>query len=225
MDDEEIWRAIDAHRLLTADLLGSLSDAQWRQPSLCEGWTVRDVAAHLTLQQLGVRELLFGALRHPGRLNRMIRESARRRARLPREQIVAEIRAMVGSRRHNVGVTPKETLVDILVHSQDIAIPLGRRLDAAPAAAAEAATRVWSYSGGSKAKVFKKIPLAGVQFSATDIAWTVGTGHQVKGPILAILLALTGRRAALPMLSGDGAPRFCRESPQVRRRSPGPSPK
>jgi uncharacterized protein (TIGR03083 family) len=106
MNDEQIRAAIDAHRLLTADLLESLSDAQWRQPSLCEGWTVGDVAAHLTLQQLGVRELLLGALRHPGGVNRMIRESARRRAHLPREQLVSEIRAMVGSRRHNVGVTP-----------------------------------------------------------------------------------------------------------------------
>lgn len=216
MNDDEIWRAIDAHRMRTAALLEQLSDDEWRQPSLCEGWTVQDVAAHLTLQQLGVRELLLGALRHPGGVNRMIREWARRRAELPKEQLVAEIRAMVGSRRHNVGVTCLETLVDILVHSQDIAIPLGRRLDADPAAAAEAATRVWSYSG-SKAKVFEKVPLEGVQFSATDIAWTVGTGHQVKGPILAILLTLTGRRAALPMLSEDGALWFCRESPQARR--------
>jgi uncharacterized protein (TIGR03083 family) len=205
MNDDEIWRAIDAHRLLTADLLESLSDAQWRQPSLCEGWTVGDVAAHLTLQQLGIRELLFVALRHPGGVNRMICESARRRARLPREQLVSEIRAMVGSRRHNVGVTPQETLVDILVHCQDIAMPLDRRLDVDPEAAAVAATRVWSYSGGSKAKVFKRIPLDGFRFSATDISWAVGAGRDITGPIAAILLVLTGRLAALAKLSGDGA--------------------
>jgi uncharacterized protein (TIGR03083 family) len=138
-------------------------------------------------------------------MNRMIREWARRRAELPRKQLVAEIRGMVGSRRHNIGVTCQETLIDILVHSQDIAMPLGRRLDVDPAAAAVAATRVWSYSGGSKAKVFKKIPFEGFRLSATDVAWCVGAGREITGPIVAILLVLTGRLAALPMLSGDGA--------------------
>jgi len=165
---------------------------------------VRDVAAHLTLQQLRLGDALLEAVRHPGGMNRMIREWARRRAELPREQLVAEIRGMVGSRRHNFGVTCTETLIDILVHSQDIAMPLGRRLDVDPDAAALAATRVWSYSGGSKAKVFKKIPLDGFRFSATDVTWAVGTGREITGPIVPILLVLTGRLAALSALSGDG---------------------
>jgi uncharacterized protein (TIGR03083 family) len=208
MDDDQIWAAIDAHRLRTAELLEQLSDDQWRHPSLCDGWTVRDVAAHLTLQQIGVGTVLQLATRHPGAIargmNRMIRESARGRADLPAEQIIAEIRGMVGSRRHNIGVTCQETLIDILVHSQDIAMPLGRRLDVDPQAAAVAATRVWSYSGGSKAKVFRKIPFEGLRFVATDAAWSVGSGREIEGPISAILLVLTGRLAGLSMLSGDG---------------------
>jgi uncharacterized protein (TIGR03083 family) len=204
MNDNEIWAAIDAHRLRTADLLESLSDVEWRHRSLCEGWTVEDVAAHLTMQQMGLREVLLGAVRHPGGMNRMICQAAKRRARLPRRQIIAEIRGMVGSRRHNIGVTCQETLIDILVHSQDIAMPLGRRLDVDPDAAAMAATRVWSYGGDSKAKVFKGIPIGGLRLSATDVAWSVGAGREIEGPISAILLLLTGRLAARPMLSGDG---------------------
>jgi uncharacterized protein (TIGR03083 family) len=204
MNDDEIWAAIDSHRLQIAELLEQLSDNEWLHPSLCDEWTVRDVAAHLTLQQLRLGDALLEAVRHPGGMNRMIREWARRRAKLPREQLVAEIRGMVGSRRHNFGVTCTETLIDILVHSQDIAVPLGRRLDIDPRAAAVAATRVWSYSGGSKAKVFKKIPLAGFRFIATDVTWAVGTGREITGPIVPILLVLTGRLAALSALSGDG---------------------
>jgi uncharacterized protein (TIGR03083 family) len=204
MNDDEIWSAIDAHRLRTAELLEQLSDDEWRHRSLCDGWTVRDVVAHLTMQQLGVRELLLGAVRHPGGMNRMIRDGARHRAERPKEQLVAEIRGMVGSRRHNIGVTCQETLVDILVHAQDIAMPLGRRLEIDSQAAAVAATRVWSYSGGSKAKVFKQIRLESFRVSATDVTWAVGTGREITGPIVAILLLLTGRLAALPALSGDG---------------------
>ncbi|HJT95079.1 MAG TPA: maleylpyruvate isomerase family mycothiol-dependent enzyme, partial [Mycobacterium sp.] len=124
MNDDEIWAAIDEHRLRTADLLDSLSNDEWRHPSLCDGWTVHDVAAHLTLQQIRLRDILPGAIRHPGGINRMIRESAKRRAGLSRQEIVGEIRRTVGSRRHNIGVTCRETLIDILVHSQDIALPL-----------------------------------------------------------------------------------------------------
>lgn len=204
MNDDEIWAAIDDHRLRTADLLDSLSNDEWRHPSLCDGWTVHDVAAHLTLQQIGLRDALLGAIRHPGGINRMIRESAKRRAGLSRQEIVAEIRRTVGSRRRNIGVTCRETLIDILVHSQDIALPLGRRLDVDPGAAAEAATRVWTYAGGSKAKVFKKIPLENLRFTAIDTPWSAGAGRAIEGPITAILLVLTGRLSAQSMLSGDG---------------------
>ena len=53
MDRDQIWQTIDAQRRNVADLLEDLSENQWRWPSLCAGWTVRDVAAHLTLQQIG----------------------------------------------------------------------------------------------------------------------------------------------------------------------------
>ena len=51
-DDDRVWQTIDAQRRLVADLLASLSDDEWRQPSLCDGWTVKDVAAHLLDTQL-----------------------------------------------------------------------------------------------------------------------------------------------------------------------------
>ncbi|WP_344739476.1 maleylpyruvate isomerase family mycothiol-dependent enzyme, partial [Pseudonocardia halophobica] len=136
MDPDQVWQVIDAQRRCLADLLEGLSDEQWRQPSLCTGWTVRDVAAHLTQQQLGLRDLLATLARWRGSLDRTIQEAARRRAAaVPTGQIVAEIRATVGSRRHTLGVTRLETLIDILVHSQDIAIPLGCRHDMPPTAA------------------------------------------------------------------------------------------
>jgi uncharacterized protein (TIGR03083 family) len=101
MNEDEVWAAIDTQRLRTADLLEGLSAAEWTYASLCDGWTIRDVAAHLTLQQLRLSEALRMALRHPGGLNKTIRESARRRAGLPTERLVSDIRGMVGSRRHN----------------------------------------------------------------------------------------------------------------------------
>ena len=54
MDRDEVWRAIDGERVSLADLLDSLGDQEWETPSLCAGWRVRDVAAHLTMAHLGV---------------------------------------------------------------------------------------------------------------------------------------------------------------------------
>ena len=54
MNDDDVWAAIDGQRRRTADLLECpCRTRQWRHASLCPGWTVRDVAAHLTLQQVG----------------------------------------------------------------------------------------------------------------------------------------------------------------------------
>lgn len=205
MNDDEVWAAIDSERRRTADLLGQLSDDEWAQPSLCDGWTVRDVAAHLTLQQLTVGDCVRMVLRHPGPLNSMICAAARRRATLPTDRLIADLRATIGSRRRNVGLTSLEPLSDILVHGQDIAIPLHRDLEMPVTAAAAAATRVWSFGGRGKARVFRSLPLRGYRLTATDVEWSAGEGPEIRGPISAILLLLTGRRVALPLVSGPGA--------------------
>jgi uncharacterized protein (TIGR03083 family) len=208
VNPEELWAAIDRQRVRTADLLEELGPGEWTVPSLCEGWTVRDVAAHLTLQQMTLGSALRSALRHPGSLNHVISASARERAQLPRDRLIAEIRGMVGSRRHNVGVTPWETLIDIVVHGQDIAVPTGHHLEVEPDVAAAAAARVWdgqfSRKGRRMAKVFRRLPYHGHRLTASDIDWSVGGGPEIRGPVLALLLLLTGRPVVIPELSGDG---------------------
>ncbi|WP_248960025.1 maleylpyruvate isomerase family mycothiol-dependent enzyme [Sphaerisporangium perillae] len=194
---------IDAQRASLADLLEDLSDDKWRQPSLCAGWTVRDVAAHLTLQQLGLADMIGMMGQWRGNLDRTIHYAAcRRAAALSTGQIIAQIRGMIGSRRHNIGATHLETLTDILVHGQDIAIPLGRRHDMPPAAAAAAAGRVLSMRWPPPLPATRKV--TGFRLTATDMPWAVGDGPGVQGPMSAILLICTGRLAELQQLSGEG---------------------
>jgi len=203
MNVDQAWQAIDNQRLALTDVLARLSDDEWQLPSLCDGWTVRDVTAHLTMQQVGPGALLMqipAMIKARGNLDRLIHDAARRRAALPTTQLIAEIRGMVGSRRHNFGVTYRETLTDILVHSQDITVPLGRRLAMPVDAAALAATRIWSMD-----RMFHAAKrLTGYRLTATDTNWTVGEGAEVNGPVGSILLLLTGRPIDLPLLSGPG---------------------
>ena len=204
LDRDQVWQVIDEQRLSLAGLLEQLSDEEWLQPSLCAGWTVRDVAAHLTLQQLGPGGVIAMAARWRGSMDRTIHHAACQRATAwPAAQIIAGIRDMAGSRRHTIGVTYLETLTDILVHGQDIAIPLGRRHDMPPRAAAVAASRVLTMRWPPPLPAARKV--AGFRLIATDTAWSFGEGPQVSGPIGTLLLVCAGRLAALPQLSGEGA--------------------
>jgi len=210
-DEDRAWQAIRTQRLAVADLLESLNAGEWRHPSLCEGWSVHDVAAHLTLQQLSLLDGLAMFARAPGGMNRVIREAARRQAaRTPPEDIVARIRTSAESRRHNVGVTHRETLIDALVHGQDITRPLGRVLPIAADAGAIAADRVWSKGW----PFHPRRRLAGLRLAATDAEWAAGAGPEVRGSLGDLLLVLTGRgAAALGDLDGDGVPELRRRLP------------
>lgn len=215
MDTDAVWRVIDAERSRLADLLEDLSDAEWRTPSLCRGWTVRDVAAHLTLAHMGLRPALGAAIRAGGSFDRMIHDTALRQARLPVDEYPRRLRAMVGSRRTAPFVTELEPLTDVLCHGQDITRPLGRPYPMPIEAAAVSAQRIWTTAFPFRAQR----RLAGFELVATDTSWRVGSGVRVEGPISALLLLVSGRPAALAELTGPGAERLAGTFP----RSAGPT--
>jgi uncharacterized protein (TIGR03083 family) len=204
MDRDEVWRAIDSERRGMADLLQQLAPAEWDHPTLCPGWTVRDIAAHLTLApETSLRDAVVEYARARGNFNRAIFDSARRKATArPREKLVADLRAIAGSRRLAPGQTHREPLLDILVHGQDIVLPLGRSRPMPVRWAAVSADRVWSMPFPFHARR----RLRGFRLAATDTAWSRGDGPLVEGPMEALLLLLTGRTAALGRLAGDGVP-------------------
>ncbi|MEX5295892.1 maleylpyruvate isomerase family mycothiol-dependent enzyme [Kocuria sp. CPCC 205268] len=201
MDRTAIWDAVHRERSALADLLETLSPEEWGHPTLCPGWAVRDVAAHvISSPQFGVADLARALWRGRGNYDRAVLLDARRRARRPVEQIVADYRRLDGSRRHPPGTGVRDPLLDVLVHTQDIALPLGRHHAMPPEAARTAADRVWSVSFPFRARR----RLRGVTLTATDTDWRAGAGPEVRGPMEALLLLLTGRTAALDRLEGPG---------------------
>lgn len=203
MDTDQVWAHIDAERLRLADVLDGLSEAQWATPSLCAGWTVRDVGAHLTMAQSRLRNILRPMVRARLDYNTMVRESARG---LPvtTDEIPAVLRGFAGSRRKAPLVSDREPLIDVLVHSQDICVPLGIDHPMPVGAAAEAADRMVVLNRVRPIRL--RSPLRGVRLVATDTDWTSGTGTEVSGPMSALVMLLAGRHsAALPRLQGDVA--------------------
>jgi uncharacterized protein (TIGR03083 family) len=187
-------------------LLEDLPQEEWHRPSLCDGWTVRQVAAHLALQNTTWSMMPRAALDLVGHggMNGAIHAMACRHAEQPVDAIIGEIRGRIGVWRPLPTLTFRETAIDYLVHGQDIAVPLGRGLQMPPELAVVAADQLWSCSRMFHAR--KK--LAGYRLVAGDAPWAAGRGEEVCGPIGALLLLLTGRPAALPQPSGPGAVRL-----------------
>ncbi|MCW6006952.1 maleylpyruvate isomerase family mycothiol-dependent enzyme [Micromonospora sp. CPCC 205371] len=219
MDMNESWRVIAEQRLSLADLLEHLTDAEWETPSLCDGWRVRDVAAHVAMasQPPGVWFMIREGVRAGGRFHRLNHDVAVRHATRPTSQIVAELREFAASRALPAVTNYRNVLFDILVHGQDIAVPLGRDRPMPLDAARAGATRVWTMGW----PFWARRKLRGVRLVASDTDWTAGEGEELRGPIDALLLLLTGRTAvALPRLAGPGAALLAAGAGTDRRHTP-----
>ncbi|BCI54478.1 hypothetical protein NIIDNTM18_37560 [Mycolicibacterium litorale] len=192
MHTDEIWSHIDAERADLADFLATLNDRQWATPSACAGWTVRDVAAHLTQSTTHWARLSLELMRSGFRFNAMVARTATEDRRGP-DELVAALRAMAGVRRRPPGTTVADPLTDVLVHGQDIAIPLGVDRPMPVAAAVVAAHRLWTMGFPYHARR----RFAGVALQATDADFAVGDGRLVTAPIRDIVLALSGRNSAV----------------------------
>lgn len=199
MDTTQIWQTIDSERAATAELLAGLSDAEWAHPSLCEGWTVREVAAHLTLApHTTIGSTIREITKARGNFNRMIDQTARHSARRPTAEIVADLRGIVGARKLAPGQKLKDALMDVMVHTQDIALPLGIDRHMPTDAAVVAADHLWQTGFPFHARR----RLTGHRLVATDADWSAGEGTEVSGPIEALVMLLAGRSATIPRLTG-----------------------
>lgn len=216
MDRDASWQVIAEQRLGLAGLLEGLSDAEWEQPSLCAGWRVRDVAAHVAMapQVPTARSMFSDAVRARGSFHRLNHDVAVRHAARPTRDLVAELRRHADSRRLPAVTNYRNILFDVLVHTQDVAIPLHRDHPMPIEAARSGADRVWTMGW----PFWARRRLRGVRLVAADIDWaTGGEAAEVRGPMADLLLLMTGRTtAALPHLSGPGLKAICEKSAAPR---------
>jgi len=201
MEPEELWVRIHQRRAELADQLATLTPQEWELPSLCAGWTVRDVAAHvISSAAAGLGEVMAVMVKARFNFNRAMFDEAKRRSARPTDEIIADYRRLSDSRRRPPGTTRFDPLVDVLVHTQDIVRPLGRQQPVPVSDALAVVDYVWNkgFPYGAQRR------LRGLRLSATDAAWTVGGGPTIEGPTGALLLLMTGRTASVPELSGTG---------------------
>ena len=196
----DIWPVVHAERrALAADLAG-LREDQWRTPSLCGGWSVHDVLAHMvaTAKESPARFVtgLIGAGFSFDRFTS--RRIAAERAGGPAATLAA-FRAVETSTTAPPGPTTS-WLGEALVHAEDIRRPLGIRHEYP----ADAVRQVTEFYASSNVLIGGKRRVEGVTLQATDTDWSHGSGPVVAGPALALMLATTGRTAVLDELTGPG---------------------
>ena len=122
---EFVFAAVADERRQIATLIDELDDAQLATDSLCAGWDVKTVAAHLvSVFADSFWVFQWTALRHGG-IHRAIDELARRRAQLPASEIAAGLRQGADRELSPPITGPLSGLTDVLVHGGDIRIPLG----------------------------------------------------------------------------------------------------
>lgn len=188
MDTDGIWRCVDEQRAGLAGLLEGLTADQWMAPSLCDGWRVRDVAVHLTHSHMARGRAVLEAVKSGFRFDPMIRRLAIEDPRSQAE-IVAAVRGMVGARRKVPGTSVQQPLIELLVHGQDIAVPLGIDLPMPSDAAVEAANRLSRMTFPLDAAR----RLQGIRLIATDADFAAGQGREITAPISDIVMVLAGR--------------------------------
>jgi uncharacterized protein (TIGR03083 family) len=196
----DIWPTIHAERKALATDLQGLTTEQWATPSLCSQWTVRDVLAHLTSAASLTPPAFFAKLAGTRFSFDKLQESgvAAQRGDSPADTL-ARFEAVETSTKHPPG--PGDTwLGEMIVHAEDIRRPLGIKHEYPN----EAVVRVANFFKGSNLLIGSKRRIAGLTLHATDTEWSHGTGPEVAGPILSLVMAMTGRKAADDDLTGDG---------------------
>ncbi len=194
------WKLIHHERQALAETLDALASEQWAAPSLCAGWTVQVAAGHVMAgaEQTGpafVRDLAASGFR----FNTMIDRVARDRGTLPPGEIIRRLRARTTTTNHPPA--PVVTMLgEVVVHSEDIRRPLGITAQVP----AEAITACLAMYSGAGFPIWSKKRVAGLKLTATDVGWSHGTGPEVSGPGLVLLLAMAGRPSGLTDLAGDG---------------------
>jgi uncharacterized protein (TIGR03083 family) len=201
MERDQIFDAVAAQRRQIADLLDDLSDDQLATPSLCAGWDVKTVAAHvLSTVADGLPVFLRLAARRRS-LDRAIDELARQRARASAPEIAAELREYADCPVDPPLFGPLDPLADVLVHLGDITIPLGLTYRPDP----RLVKLALDFLSGRWPFGFVQLGLLrGISLHARDVNVRWGSGAEVCGPAAELMMTVTGRTACIDALDGRG---------------------
>jgi uncharacterized protein (TIGR03083 family) len=195
-----VWDAIHDERAALATDLTGLDHAKWGTRSLCAEWTVQQVLGHMTAA--AATNPAKWTVRFAGtgfRFDALIAGDIATQTEGGPTETLTRFRAVERSNGHPPG--PVDSwLGETIVHAEDIRRPLGISHDYP----VDAVTRLADFYTRSNLLIGAKKRVAGLTLRATDTDWSTGSGPEVEGRSIAIVMAMTGRAVALDELQGDG---------------------
>jgi uncharacterized protein (TIGR03083 family) len=203
--DSGISGLITAEREQLAAVLDGLAEESWNAPTLCAGWRVREVVAHMEmLYRYSPVRFLAELARSGGRFHRMADRCARRDGSASPHELVSVMAAAAVSARTPAGVGPQGALTHDVIHGLDVTVGLGldRRVP-------EDSLRV-VLDAITTPKAVKSFgtELAGVELRAEDLDWSFGSGEPVFGAAQDLALVLCGRTLPPGRLRGGPSARY-----------------
>jgi uncharacterized protein (TIGR03083 family) len=186
----DIFEETCAERARLVALLEQLDPGQWGSASLCAGWRVREVVAHMTMPfRTTPLRLVAGLARARFSFDRYADRAARAdTSAMSDGELLAQLRAGVRHPWRPPGGGPVGALSHDLIHGLDITEPLG--LPAPPAERIAAVLR----GAGPRNLAYFGVRLHGTRLVATDADVSVGDGAPLRMPAKEVLLVVTGRR-------------------------------
>ena len=205
VDEATVRREIGAQRRELAALLDGLPGEKWDEATLCSGWRVREVVAHLTMPfRMSMPRYALEMLKARGDVNRMADRCARRDAVAftPRE-LAAQLADNADHPWRPPGGGFAGALSHDVIHGLDITVPLG--LDHQLPG-----DRIRIVLGGLNGRGVKffGVELAGIELRADDLDWTYGSGAPLVGNAQDLLLVICGRHLPPGRLRGEASARF-----------------
>jgi len=198
--DAALQPVVAAEFLALADLLDSATDAQWDTPSLCAGWRVREVIAHMTMAARYPEDKFMAELRRCDfDFGRLSNEIASRDAALPAGELLAGLRSDVMQHWTPPGGGYHGALNHVVIHGLDVTVPLG-----VPRRAPDDTIRVVldDLTAGGVHEHFGT-GIDGRTLQATDLDWSYGSGPPLRGKAEDLALVLCGRTLPAGRIDGD----------------------
>lgn len=213
----DLMEAIRAERQAFGDVLTDLPDAAWDSRSLCEGWRVREVVAHMTMPfRYRAPAFLAEMVRSRGNFARMADHVARRDAQAPIGRLLDGWRTNENHPWKPPGGGLKGALTHDVVHGLDITIPLGIQHPVS-----EPTLRVVLEQATSPLSLKHfGLDLTGIRLEADNLDWAFGDGEPLCGAAHHLLMVLMDRRLPAKLLSGAPAARFTTTAQEARYETP-----
>jgi uncharacterized protein (TIGR03083 family) len=196
------WEIAAEARRSFADMIDGLTEEQLGAPTLCEEWTPREVAGHVSsFIRMSLPTMMFSM----GKAGFNVDKAWNANARKYSAGSIADVTDLIrqgAEKRSAIKSFPAElTTADVVVHTQDVRRPLG--LDGAPTEAMLCDALDFCTAHDKRKLLIDPDMVDRLRLEATDLDWSWGSGELVSGPAEAILLALNGRDTSAE-LTGPG---------------------